>query len=56
MLVGCRRSLIHANGIGNGLNIVKVMPENGIKFGVYEVRSLSVGSMADAAGHETYMR
>lgn len=25
-------------GAGNGLNVVKVMPESAIKFGAYEVR------------------
>lgn len=30
-----------ANSIGNGLNVVKVMPESAIKFGTYEVSPAS---------------
>jgi hypothetical protein len=37
MLVGASPTFEHANETGNGLNIVKVMPETAIRFGFFEV-------------------
>jgi hypothetical protein len=37
MLVGASPTFEHADETGNGLNIVKVMPETAIRFGFFEV-------------------